>query len=193
MAMISATESITLDGVMQAPGRADEDTRGGFAHGGWATPFADPVAGEYMAAGMGGEGVLLFGRRTYEDLLRHWTTTPEPNPFADVLVATPKYVVSRSADTALGFPNTTLLAGDAATTVAALKAELDGDLTILGSGELVRALAVAGLVDEYVLSIHPLLLGSGTTLFAAGDRTDLRLEESLPTTTGVVIARYRVA
>jgi dihydrofolate reductase len=192
MARISATESLTLDGVLQAPGRADEDTRGGFARGGWADGYADQVQMEFMAEGMGGEGALLLGRRTYEDLLHHWTTTPEPNPFADVLVGTQKYVVSRDAGTELIYPASTLLPGEAVETVARLREEVEGDLTILGSGELVRALHAAGLMDEYVLQIHPLVLGSGTRLFADGDRTALRLDRSVTTTTGVVIAQYAV-
>jgi dihydrofolate reductase len=135
-------------------------------------------------------GSLLFGRRTYEHLLGFWTTTPDPNPFTEVLVNSPKYVVSRSADTSLAYPNSTLLAGEAVETVAALKERVDADLTILGSGELVRAIHAAGLIDSYVLQIHPIVLGSGTMLFGPADRRNLTLERSLPTTTGVLIAQY---
>ncbi len=170
MARITAFESVTLDGVMQAPGRADEDTRGGFAHGGWAAPYQDEVAMQFAGEGMSQEGALLFGHRTYDDLLGFWTTTPDPNPFTEVLVRTPKYVVSRDQGARLGYENSTLLAGDAAVTVAALKRDIDGVITVLGSGELVRTMHAAGLVDVYVLLVHPLVLGSGTTLFgeAAG-------------------------
>jgi len=145
----------------------------------------------FAAEGMSGGGAMLFGRRTYEDLLGFWTTTPEPNPFVDVLVHSPKYVVSRSADTTLAFPNSTLLSGDAAATVAALKDRTDDELTILGSGELVRALHAARLIDSYILQIHPIVLGSGTRLFGAADRVNLALKRSIPTTTGVLIAQYR--
>lgn len=193
MARISATESITVDGVMQAPGRADEDTRGGFAHGGWANGFQDEVSMRFMSEGMTGEGAMLFGRRTYEDLLAYWTSVTEENPFTQYLTFAPKYVVSRSAGTELAYPNSTLLAGDAVETVTTLRDSLEGDLTILGSGELVRALHAAGLMDEYVLQIHPLSLGSGMRLFGQGTRTDLTLERSVTTTTGVVIAQYSVA
>jgi dihydrofolate reductase len=191
MATITIFENVTLDGVLQAPGRADEDIRGGFAHGGWATGYADEVSMRFAGEGMSSGGGLLFGRRSYEQMLGAWTSTPEPNPFTDVLVRTPKYVVSRSADVELAYPNSTLLSGDAAETVAALKEQEERDLTILGSGELVRALHAARLIDAYVLLIHPIVLGSGTRLFGEADRLDLTLDRSIPTTTGVLIAQYR--
>jgi dihydrofolate reductase len=190
MATITVFENVTLDGVLQGPGRPDEDTRGGFARGGWASGYADEVSMRFAGEGMAGGGSLLFGRRSYEQMLAAWTAAPEPNPFTDVLVQTPKYVVSRSADVTLGYPSSTLLSGDATETVAALKKEVEQDLTILGSGELVRALHAARLVDSYVLLIHPIVLGSGTRLFGDADRADLLLERSLPTTTGVLIAQY---
>ena len=191
MATITIFENVTIDGVLQAPGRADEDTRGGFAHGGWASGYADEVSLRFAGEGMSGGGALLFGRRSYEQMLGAWTSTPEPNPFTAVLVRTPKYVVSRSADVELAYRNSTLLSGEAAETVAALKEEVEQDLTILGSGELVRALHAARLIDAYVLQIHPIVLGSGTRLFSQADRLNLTLERSIPTTTGVLIAQYR--
>ena len=191
MSTITVFESVTLDGVMQAPGRADEDTRGGFPYGGWALPYQDEVAMRFAGEGMSQGGALLFGRRTYDDLLGFWTSTPEPNPFTEALVNTPKYVVSRSRDTRVAHPHSTLLAGDATETVAELRQTLDGGVTVLGSGELVRALLGAGLVDELVLMQHPLVLGTGTTLFGSA-RVELELQRTLPTTTGVIIARYAV-
>jgi dihydrofolate reductase len=191
MGILSAFESVTLDGVMQGPGRADEDTRGGFRHGGWGDGYADEVIGRIAGEGMASTGAMLFGRRTYEDVLGFWTSTPEPNPFVEHLVRQQKYVVSRDAETNLAFPNSTLLVGDATDTVASLKNEVDGVIRVIGSGELVRSLHTAGLIDEYLLLIHPIVLGSGTRLFGDGDRADLRLEESVTSTTGVVIARYR--
>jgi len=191
MATITVFESVTLDGVMQAPGRADEDTRGGFTDGGWALPYQDEVAMQVAGEGMAEGGAMLFGRRTYDDLLGFWTTTPDPNPFTDMLVRSPKYVVSHEPDVALAHPNSMLLAGDAADTVAELKQEFDGTLTVLGSGQLARALFAAGLVDELVLQLHPLVLGNGTTLFADA-RVELDLRRSIPTTTGVIIAQYAV-
>lgn len=191
MGRISVFQSVSLDGVMQGPGRADEDTRHGFAHGGWAAGYQDEVSMQFAAEGMSGDGALLFGRRTYADMLGFWTTTPEPNPFTDVLTATPKFVVSRSPDTDVPYPHSRLLAGEATETVPALLHEVDEDLTIMGSGELVRSLHAAGLIDEYILQIHPLLLGTGTRLFGdGGDFRGLTLQRSLTTTTGVIIAQY---
>lgn len=192
MGRVSATESITLDGVMQGPGRPDEDTRGGFELGGWAVGYQDDVSMSFMSEGMTGAGAMLLGRRTYEDLLGHWTTVETPNPFTDFLTHVPKYVASRSADTELVYPESILLAGEAAETVGALRESFDGNLTVLGSGALLRDLHRAGLVDEYVLQIHPIVLGAGQRLFGDAERTDLVLHRSVATTTGVVIAQYTV-
>ncbi len=192
MGAISVFESVTLDGVMQGVGRADEDTRAGFRHGGWGDGYADEVIGGFVGASIGRTTAMLFGRRTYEDLLGYWTSVPEPNPFTEALVGQQKYVVSRDAGTEPAYPRTTLLPGEANQTVAALKRDVEGTIVVLGSGELVRSLQATGLVDEYVLLIHPIMLGSGTRLFGRGERADLELEESVTATTGVVVARYRV-
>ncbi|MGB7448150.1 MAG: dihydrofolate reductase family protein [Ornithinimicrobium sp.] len=191
MGHITAFESVTLDGVMQGLGRADEDTRGGFTHGGWGEGFADEVSMQFAMEGMGEEGALLFGRRTYDDILGYWSGIGQDNPFTGYLLGTQKYVASRSHAPAT-HPNTQILVGEAVVTVAKLKAETDLPLTVLGSGELIRSLHAAGLVDTLTLQIHPTLLGSGTRLFGQGDRTDMRLRRSLATTTGVVIAEYDV-
>jgi dihydrofolate reductase len=190
---ISLFQSITLDGVMQGYGRPDEDTRGGFVHGGWGDGYSDEVSMRFAGEEISKGRALLFGHRTYDDVLGFWTRAPQPNPFTDVLVNTPKYVVSRSAGTVLDHPNSVLVAGPAEQTVAALRQDSGEDLTVMGSGELVRCLHQAGLIDEYVLQIHPIVLGQGTRLFGAGDRTDLVLERTIPTTTGVIIAQYRAA
>jgi dihydrofolate reductase len=192
MGRIIATENITLDGVMQGPGRPDEDTRGGFAHGGWGDGYQDQVSMDFMSEGMAQDGSMLFGHRTYRDLLGHWTHVTDPNPFSGYLTAATKYVVSRTPDAVLGYPNSFLLAGEAVETVARLKAETEGTIAILGSGELVRSLQAAGLVDEYVLQIFPIVLGFGRRLFGDGDRADLTLKRSVTTTTGVLIGRYAV-
>lgn len=183
---------MTLDGVAQAPGRTDEDRRGGFAHGGWAAPFQDDVGMAYAGEAMSRPGAMLFGRRTYEDVLGFWTAMG-PNPFVDALLRTRKYVASRSAGVALAYENSRLLAGEAAETVRALKEQTSEDLTVLGSVELVRALRSARLVDRYVLLVHPLVLGSGRRLFEDGETVALRLERSIPTSTGVLITEYAVA
>jgi dihydrofolate reductase len=187
MADIQVFVSVSLDGVMQAPGRPDEDTRGGFSRGGWATKYADPV----MWEGMGRAGSLLFGRRTFEDFYGVWPTRSD-NPFTPVLNASQKYVVSTTLEEPLPWENSTLLRGDAADAVAELKVKLDQDLMILGSGHLVRSLMGSDLIDGYTLLIHPLVLGTGQRLFTdGGPPEDLELTGSTSTGTGVVIATYR--
>jgi dihydrofolate reductase len=182
-------EHVTLDGVMQAPGRADEDQRDGFEHGGWAHARVDEVMGRVMGEGMARGGALLFGRRTYEDFFSFWPTQTD-NPYTDVLDNTLKYVASRTLKEPLPWRNSTLLHGDAAEAVAKLK-EGD-DLGVLGSGQLVRSLMQRGLVDEFVLMTHPLVLGTGRRLFADGGAfAELQLTDTTTTTTGVVIAKYQ--
>ena len=186
MADIQVFMSVSIDGVMQAPARPDEDTRGGFSRGGWATNYADPV----MWEGMGRAGSLLFGRRTYEDFYGVWPTRSD-NPFTPVLNASQKYVVSRTLEEPLPWENSTLLRGDAVAAVAELKEKLDQDVMILGSGDLVRSLMGSDLIDAYTLLIHPLVLGEGQRLFAdGGPPADLGLVGSKTTGTGVVIATY---
>ncbi|MHA7986003.1 dihydrofolate reductase family protein [Rathayibacter sp. CAU 1779] len=193
MTTIGVFQSLTLDGVMQGPGRADEDTRGGFTQGGWANGYQDNISASYAGEGMARPGALLFGRRTYEDVLTHWTKNAGPNPFADVLLRSPKYVVSRSAGTELEFANSRLLAGDAVDTVRALCERNEvPHLMIMGSGELIRSLHAVGLIDTYSLLIHPIALGTGTRMFGEADRVDLELTRATPTSTGVLIAEYAV-
>jgi dihydrofolate reductase len=186
---------VTLDGVMQGPGRADEDTRGGFTRGGWGARSADDATGsamgERMAAG-GGLAGWLFGRRTYEDLLGYWNRQPD-SPFGPALNNSPKYVASRSLEEPLPWPNSTLLQGEAADAVAALKARTEGVLAIMGSGELIHSLLAHDLIDELLLMIHPLVLGSGKRLLPEGVHLWLELIASEATPTGVVIATYEVA
>jgi dihydrofolate reductase len=182
---------LSLDGVMQAPGRAGEDTRGGFEHGGWEAPYGDAVMGDAMSAQMAQGDGLLLGRRTYEDLLSYWNTQPD-SPFMDALNNTPKYVASTTLAEPLLWPNSTLLKGDIAAAVGDLKAHEGRNLFILGSGDLIQSLMRHKIIDEYVLMIHPLVLGTGRRLFADGGAfTSLRLVDSTTTTTGVLIATYR--
>src|SRR5437879_7511025 len=191
MSKVVLFTSLTLDGVMQAPGRPDEDRRGGFEHGGWAKPFADSVMGGVAGESMATRGALLLGRRTYEDFFSVWPNRPKPNPFTDVLNNAQKYVASRTLKEPLPWSNSTLLKGDAAQAVAGLKEQPGKDLVILGSGELVRSLMRGNLIDQYILLTHPLLLGSGQRLFPDdGSPQALRLVDSKTTTTGVVIATY---
>jgi dihydrofolate reductase len=190
MSTIEVVNHVTLDGVMQSPADPDEDRRGGFEHGGWATEYFDDVQGEYMGARMGrGDGALLFGRWTYEKMQSAWSRQPEDNPVRQVLERSTKYVASRSGRP-VEWVNSELLEGDAAQTVAELKDRTDGNLVILGSAELIHALLPHGLIDAFLLTIHPLVLGSGKQLFPDGTLARFRLTESTPTTTGVLIARY---
>jgi dihydrofolate reductase len=193
MRKVVAFISLTLDGVMQAPGRPDEDTRGGFAHGGWAQPFADPVMASVATEDMADTGSILLGRRTYEDFYSYWPHQTD-NPYTEVLDNTQKYVASTTLQEPLPWRNSTLLAGDAADAVARLKEQPGADIVVLGSGELVQALRRRNLVDRYVLLIHPLILGTGRRLFPDGAApATLRLVDSKTTTTGVVIATYEEA
>jgi dihydrofolate reductase len=190
MRRITAVVSLSLDGVMQAPGRPDEDRRGGFEHGGWAAPYNDHVMMQAMGKGMAEAGPLLFGRRTYEDFFAVWPGRTD-NPFTAVLDNSQKYVASRTLREPLPWKNSTLVAGDAGETVARLKQEPGKDMVVLGSGELLRTLVRKGLVDVYVLLVHPLLLGRGRRLFGEdAPRAALRLVDSVTTTKGVVIATY---
>jgi dihydrofolate reductase len=190
MRKVIVNNNLTLDGLMQAPGRPDEDLRGSFQHGGWALPYNDAVKGKVMAEGMARGGDL---RRTYEDFFKVWPKRKD-NPITEVLNSARKYVASTTLKEPLPWQNSIPLAGDAADTVARLKQEPGHDLVILGSGELVRSLMRRNLIDQFILLIHPLLLGSGRRLFT-DDRTfaKLRLVDSVPTTTGVMIATYQPA
>lgn len=166
--------------------------RGGFAHGGWALPY-NAVMGRVMAAGMAEGGDLLFGRRTYEDFAGFWPHQLD-NPFTAVLDETQKYVASTTLREPLPWRNSTLLDADADAAVAGLRERPGEDLTVLGSGELIRSLLRSDLVDEYLLLIHPLILGAGRRLFDdSGPQRALRLVDSVTTTTGVVMATYRPA
>jgi dihydrofolate reductase len=177
---------------MQAPARPDEDRRGGFTHGGWATPYADPNQGRATMESMSTIGSILLGRRTYEDFYAVWHGRTDGNPFTPVLDNSPKYVASTTLKEPLVWMNSTLLKGDVADAVAKLKAQADKDIVVLGSGELVQTLIQHNLVDEYVLQIAPLILGSGQRLFRDGAPfAALRLVEAKTTTTGMVIATYQ--
>ena len=194
MAKLVVIEHLTLDGVMQAPGRPDEDRRGGFEHGGWARRGIDPLMQRVMGERMGTSWSLLLGRRTYEDFAAFWPNQPEPNPFTEALNNVQKYVASTTLEEPLAWINSTLLRGDAAEAVAGLKEQPGNNLVVFGSGELVQSLMRRDLIDEYVLLIHPLVLGSGRRLFPdRGASTALRLVDAKTTATGVVIAIYQPA
>ena len=194
MSKIIVFNSVTLDGVMQAPARPDEDVRGGFPYGGWATPYANLEIGreamESMAATTGG---LLLGRRTYENFYQVWPNRTD-NPFTEVLNNSQKYVASKTLTEPLPWMNSTLLKGDVPEAVRALKAQREKDLVILGSGELIQTLMRNQLIDQYVLLIHPLVLGTGQRLFREGSTySALQLVDTKSTPKGVIIATYQPA
>jgi dihydrofolate reductase len=191
MGSITATMNLTLDGVTQGPGRADEDTRGNFTLGGWGRGYYDDVAMREMGADMGKPGDMLLGRRTWEDFAKVWGGATDGNPFSTHMNATTKYVVSRTREHVDEWQNSVLLRGEAVEKVAQLKAESDRNLGIVGSVSLVQTLHAAGLIDYYTLLIAPLTLGSGSRLFETpAPLTEFELLSCVPTTTGVLIARY---
>ena len=191
MARLVLFQSVTLDGVMQAPGRPDEDPRGGFPYGGWAAPYADQEMGKAAGESMATTGGILLGRRTYEDFFSIWPNQKD-NPFTEVLNNTQKFVASTTLSEPLPWMNSTLLKGDVSQAIAELKTQLDKDLILLGSGELVQTLMKHNLIDLYILLIHPLILGTGSRLFREGaSLSKLQPTDSRMTSTGVLIATYQ--
>jgi dihydrofolate reductase len=188
---ISAILSISMDGVIQAPGRPDEDTRDGFERGGWAVPYNDEVMAQRMGEGMASSGAMLFGRRTYEDFYGYWPQQTD-NPFTPYLDQATKYVVSSTLSEPLPWENSILLPGDPAASVSRLKSESGPDLGIVGSAQLVRSLLAAKLINRYMLLVHPLVLGEGHRLFEErGPSVDFELTDSVVTSKGVIIATYQ--
>ena len=191
---ITVIEGISLDGVMQAPARPDEDTRGGFRHGGWGVPYSDEAVtaawGERIARATAG-GAFLLGRRTYLDFIEAWPKRRPGHQYTTTLTDTPKYVASTTLTEPLPWENSALLT-DPAQQLPGLKQERD--LVIMGSGTLVRSLMQAGLIDEFLLTISPLVLGQGQRLFPQdGPHAALTLAEAKPAANGVIIAAYRPA
>ncbi len=196
MGRVVVMNHLTLDGVMQGPGRPDEDTRGGFTQGGWAQrsttagDAAGKAMGERMTAG-GGFAGWLFGRRTYEDLMASWNG--QGGPFKEALNNAPKYVASTTLKEPLPWPSSTLLRDNIPEAVCALKDQINGVLAIMGSGELIASLMATNLIDEYLLMIHPLVLGTGRRMFPDNVGMRLRLTNCTTTPAGVVIATYEPA
>jgi dihydrofolate reductase len=192
MGTLLVVENVSLDGVAQSPGRPDEDTRDGFDRGGWASEWfaQDPEAAQAAMSGGGVTSAFLLGRRTYDDLVGYWLSTPDPNPFTEILRATPKHVATRSDD-ALPHPASHRLGDDLVESVSALKRDVEGEIVVLGSIRLVHRLAAAGLVDAYLLTTLPVVLGGGLRLF---DGSPARLEVSGATVSphGALTATYRV-
>jgi dihydrofolate reductase len=193
---IVVSEFISLDGVVQAPGGQEEDTDGGFAHGGWSMPFFDPdVMGPAFDDMKDTTDALLYGRRTWQVMAGAWPGRAG-DPFADWINAAPKYVASRTlTDADLNWSNSRLLpADDALGAIEGLRAEPGGDINILGSSNLVTQLVAAGMVDEYRLMIEPIILGGGKSIFPTdGEARPLELVSTTTTSTGVHVCTYRPA
>ena len=190
---IVITEFISLDGVVQAPGGPDEDTDGGFAHGGWSHPFFDDAVGGGFDDALSNADALLFGRRTWQSMAAAW---PERagDPFADRMNAIPKHVVSATlGDDELTWNNTSRIPGDQAVArIRELRETEGGDLVVMGSATLARTLIGEGLVDELRLMIEPVILGGGKTIFPGdGASRTLELVSTVTSGTGVHVATYR--
>jgi dihydrofolate reductase len=189
---LTTVTNVSVDGVMQGLGRADEDRRGGFERGGWAPPLFDNEAATFLNQVYQRADAFLFGRRTYEIFAGYWGAIADPgNPIAAALNTRPKYVAS----TTLSDPqwaDTTVLSGDVAAAVGELKAKPAGELQVHGSGSLVRWLFDNQLVDEITLLTYPVVIGQGTRLFpATGPDAALDLVDSRSTPKGVTIQVYR--
>jgi dihydrofolate reductase len=185
---------LSIDGVMQGPGSPEEDTDGGFAHGGWQIPYFDEGVLARAQEGMAEVDAYLFGRRTYEIMAAHWPTVTDPqDPFAGQLNRTRKYVASRTLKS-VEWQNSELLTGDVAEAVARLKERPGGTISVLGSGELVQSLIAHDLVDEFGLIVSPIVLGSGKRLFRdAAQAQRYELIRSTTTPKGNVLVSYRPA
>jgi dihydrofolate reductase len=193
---VVVNEFMSLDGVVQAPGGAEEDLDGGFAHGGWSMPYFDvDVMGAAIGEGMVNAEALLFGRRTWQGMAAAWPGRAG-DPYADQMNSIKKYVASRTltADDLI-WNNTTLLSADnAITDVAELRSRDGGDMLIWGSASLATSLLAEGLVDELNLMIEPVLLGGGKRIFPDdGMARPMQLVKSVTASTGVLVCTYRPA
>ena len=189
MRKLNLVEFISLDGVMQGLAGPERD----FPHGGWGQAYPVDVQDDSGSEPFVGTTGYLFGRKTYEHMVAFWPHQPDSNPMAASLNHTRKYVLSRTLETATWEP-TTVISGDVAEAVTALKADGDGAIVVLGSGRLVRSLLAEGLVDGLTLFVHPLLLGTGTRLF--GELPDLRrlhLESCRTSELGSLVLNYTFA
>lgn len=190
MGKLIVTEFMTLDGVAQAPGGPDEDRDGGFEHGGWQAPVADPESGDLMFERAQSMDALLLGRRTYEIFSEFWPNAPEEIPFTGLLNRAPKYVASRTLAEPLAWQGSSLLRGDFVESVVAVKERHD-EVHVIGSLDLVQSLLRSGLVDRLELWVYPLVLGTGKRVFAGGTvPAALRLTESRIWPSGTLQVSY---
>ena len=192
MRKIVVAEFMSLDGVMQAPGGAEEDTEGGFAHGGWTMPYWHDDLGAHFFQAMSKSDTLLLGRKTWQGHGAAFDPMPDGDPFGDVMKAIPKYVVSTTLADVSAWRNSILIKDNIVEQVRALKAQPGKNINIDGSSVLVHTLAQNDLVDEYSLLVYPLVLGGGKKVFPDGQWAGLRLLETRSFPTGVVLMRYAV-
>jgi dihydrofolate reductase len=193
MGKLIVTEFVTLDGVAQAPGEPDEDRDGGFAYGGWQAPLLDQESGNAMFEQAENMDALLLGRRTYEIFANYWPNAPEEIPFTGLLNRVPKYVASRTLSGPLAWQRSTLLDGDLADSIAAMKERHD-EIHVIGSVDLAQSLLRLGLIDRLNLWLYPLLLGSGKHVFGDGTTpTALRLTQSATYPNGTLQLTYETA
>jgi dihydrofolate reductase len=189
MRKLVVSEFVTLDGVMQAPGGEDEDTEGGFVHGGWTHPYWHDDIGAHFGESLSQADAFLLGRKTWQ-IHGGAFETMTGEEFVDRLNAMQKYVVSTTLTDASAWRNSTLISDNVVEAVRALKEQPGKNIYVDGSSDLVHTLAKHDLVDEYSLLVYPIVLGSGKKVFPDGERVNLRLVESRPFPSGVVLMRY---
>lgn len=193
MRQLIIAEFITLDGVIQAPGGKNEDTDGGFQHGGWTLPYWHDDIGLHFDQAMQQADTLLLGRKTWQIHGGAFEPLPAGDPFGDVMNGIAKIVVSTTLKSAAAWRNSTLISSNVIEAVRQLKQQPGKNILLDGSSVLAHTLIQADLVDEYALHVYPLVLGNGKRLFPAGRRVNLELIESQALPTGIVFQRYRPA
>ena len=190
MRNIIVAEFMSLDGVIQAPGGADEDTEGGFTHGGWTHPYWHDEIGAHFGQAMSEADALLLGRRTWQTHGAAFDPLPAGDPFGDLMNNMPKYVVSTTLTTASAWRNSTLINGNVIDEIRALKAQPGKNILMDGSSVLIHTLVEHDLIDGYMLHVYPIVLGGGKKLFATGVSAKMTLVEATPIPSGVVYMRY---
>jgi dihydrofolate reductase len=190
MRKLIVAEFITLDGVIQAPGGEDEDTDGGFIHGGWTMPYWHDDIGAHFFEAISQADALLLGRKTWQIHGGAFEPMPAGDPFGDVMNGIHKYVVSNTLKSASAWRNSTLISGNVPEAVRDLKEQPGKNILLDGSSVLNQTLAQNDLVDEYHLHVYPLVLGNGKRLFTSGTRLNLKLIDSRPLPTGIVYQVY---
>lgn len=195
MRKIIVSEFVTLDGVMQAPGGIDEDTEGGFQHGGWTIPYWHDDLGNHFGDVLAGAGAMLLGRKTWEIHGGAFEPMADDDPNSVGFNVLPKYVVSNTLETADAWRNSILISGqegEIVEQVRAIKQQPGGDIFVDGSHQLVHTLARHGLIDDLYLLVYPISLGSGKRIFPDDVRLNLRLIDATPVPSGVVVTHYAV-